>query len=62
MVVVFSQVQKEKEQNKASCFILHFISVALKKKPLDASPPYVLYIRLIPPCLYVCSDFQDKQF
>lgn len=59
--VVLSQLQNE-EQNKVSCFIFHFISVALKKKPLRASSPYVLYICLIPPCLYVCSDFQDKQF
>lgn len=52
----------KEEQNKVSCFIFHFISVALKKKPLRGSSPYVLYIRLIPLCLYMCSDFQDKQF
>lgn len=60
--VVFSQLQKEKEPNKASCFVLRFISVAPTKKPLGASPPYVLYIHLFRSCLYVCSDFQDKQF
>lgn len=53
---------KEKEQNKEFWFVLHFISVAPKKKPLRESPSYVLYICLIRLCLYVCSNFQDKQF
>lgn len=59
---VTEKTQQEKEPNKASCFVLRFISVAPTKKPLGASPHYVLYIHLFRSCLYVCSDFQDKQF
>lgn len=53
---------RRREQNKAPCFVLHLLSVAPKKKPLGASPPYALYIPLIPLCHYVCSDFLDKRF
>lgn len=62
VIVCFFPLMRRGRQNKAPCFVLHFLSVSPKKKPLGASLPYALYIPLIPLCHYACSDFLDKRF